>query len=234
LDDALGFAERALALDPSFARCHALIATIHNQRNANSFSTDPAADAAAAERAAQRAIALDSNDATIVMTYGLVLMFSFSRRVDALALLDRAIDLDPNLAGAWTARGICKGNQGRIDEAIQDFEHALRLNPRDPRRFMTQHGLAFAHFMAGRYDEAVSLATAVLQVQPRRGVTLRVAIAAHALAGRTDEARKVLAAHMKIEPETRISTLRETYLRRLRPEVFEILVDGLRKAGFPE
>jgi len=43
-----------------------------------------------------------------------------------------------------------------------------------------------------------------------------------------------LAAHMKIELDTRISTLRETYLRRLRPEVFEIVVDGLRKAGFPE
>jgi len=54
------------------------------------------------------------------------------------------------------------------------------------------------------------------------------------LAGRIDEERKVLAAHMKIEPDTRISTLRETCLRRLRPEVFEIVVDGLRKAGFPE
>ena len=44
----------------------------------------------------------------------------------------------------------------------------------------------------------------------------------------------MLAAHMKIEPDTRISTLQEMYLRRLRPEVFEIVVDGLRKAGFPE
>ncbi len=97
-----------------------------------------------------------------------------------------------------------------------------------------QHGLVCAQLIAGRYDEAVSLATAALQVQPSRGVTLRVAIAGHALAGRIDEARKVLAAHMKIELDTRISTLRETYLRRLRPEVFEIAVDGLRKAGCPE
>jgi len=31
-----------------------------------------------------------------------------------------------------------------------------------------------------------------------------------------------------------VSTLREMYLRRLRHEVFEIVVDRLRKAGFPE
>jgi len=35
-------------------------------------------------------------------------------------------------------------------------------------------------------------------------------------------------------PMRPVSTLRETYLRRLRPEIFEIVVDGLRKAGFPE
>ena len=234
LDDALHFAERALALDPTFARCHALVALIYGDRVTGSYSRDPAADAAAAERAGQKAFALDSNDAAVLMPYGLVVALVLGRHEEGIPLLDRAIDLDPNLAIAWVARGVCKNGQGRIEEAIQDFEQALQLSPLDPRRWWAQHGLAFAQLIAGRYDEAVALATAVLQVQPSRGVSLRVAIAAHALAGRIEEARKVLATHMKIEPETRISTLSETYLRRLKPEVFQVVVDGLRKAGFPD
>jgi TolB-like protein len=74
LDEALGLAERARALDPSFARYHALIADIHNQRNTSSFSSDPAADAAAADRAAQRALSLDGNDAAVLATYGMLML----------------------------------------------------------------------------------------------------------------------------------------------------------------
>jgi hypothetical protein len=43
-----------------------------------------------------------------------------------------------------------------------------------------------------------------------------------------------LATHIVIEPETRISTIRETYLRRVTPQAFELLAGGLREAGFPE
>jgi Tetratricopeptide repeat len=88
--------------------------------------------------------------------------------------------------------------------------------------------------MAGRYDDALSRAALVLQVQPNFGPTLRVAIAAHALAGRLDKAREVLAAHTAIEPEARISNMRETYPRRVPLPSFEKLAAGLRWAGFPE
>lgn len=234
LDEAIGFAERCLALDPNFARCHALVAGIYNQRLASSFSSDPEADAAMAERAAQRAFALDSNDAAVFMQYGAVLVQALGRHDDGISLLNRAIDLDPNLASAWVLRGLHKGGQGKEEEAIQDLEHALRLNLRDPRRWLAQHGLAWAHLMAGRYDEAVSWGSSVLQLQPNVGVTLRIIIAAHALAGRLDKAREALATHQASEPDTRISMLRKTYLRRVKPVAFEIMAGGLRKAGFPE
>ena len=88
--------------------------------------------------------------------------------------------------------------------------------------------------MTSRYDDAISAASMVLQSQPGYGPTLRVAIAANALADRANAARAVLERHTALEPEARISSLRETYLRRVAPEAFEVLADGLRKAGFPE
>ena len=233
-DEALSRAEQCLVLDPSFARCHALVAAIYNGRIASSVTKDVAADAAAAEHAARQAFALDGNDAAIVMQYGQVLAQSLGRFDEGISLLDKAIELDPNLATAWAWRGLCKGGHGKTDEAIQDLQHALRLSPRDPRAWIVQHGLAWAHLIAGRYDEAVSCAARVLQFQPKFAITLRVAIAAHALAGRLGEAEQVLAMHMSVEPETRISTMWVSYRRRMPKEVFDRFAEGLRKAGFPE
>jgi len=89
----------------------------------------------------------------------------FFRREEALALYDKAIELNPNLALAWSMRGMCDGNLGNTARSISDFEQALRLSPRDPMRWLAQHGLAWAHLMAGRYDEALSWAT--LGARPR-------------------------------------------------------------------
>lgn len=80
------------------------------------------------------------------------------------------------------------------------------------------------------YDEAASRATTAPQMQQHR---LGIAIAADALGGRPERAREMLA-HMKSEPGTSISTIRKSYLRRVRPQAFQIQTDGLRKAGFPE
>jgi hypothetical protein len=39
---------------------------------------------------------------------------------------------------------------------------------------------------------------------------------------------------MTLEPQMRISSIRSSYLRRVNLQSWEILADGLRKAGFPE
>jgi adenylate cyclase len=234
LDDALGFAQRCLSLDPMFARGHMLLSMIYSSRVVISLSSDLGADAEAAERSARKALELDSNDANILVQNAQVQAQMFFRREEGLSLYDKAIELNPNLAVAWAFRGMCNGNLGNIARSISDFEQALRLSPRDPMRWVAQHGLAWAHLMAGRYDEAVSWATLVLQFNPALGFTLPVLIAAYTQGGHLDKAREVLTTHMGLEPDARLSTLRASYLRRISPQAFETLADGLRKAGFPE
>lgn len=46
---------------------------------------------------------------------------------DAVGLLTRAIELDPNLASAYNARGFAHLKMARFDSAIQDFSEAIRL-----------------------------------------------------------------------------------------------------------
>ena len=49
----------------------------------------------------------------------------------ALLLIDRALEIDENLATAWQRRGWVCGYAGGTDGAIASLQRAIRLNPLD-------------------------------------------------------------------------------------------------------
>jgi tetratricopeptide (TPR) repeat protein len=71
------------------------------------------------------------------------------------ALIDQALTLDPNLAGACLS-GWVRIYLGEAEMAIEHMERALRLSPLDRLLYSVQNGIAAAHFLAGRYDSAAS------------------------------------------------------------------------------
>jgi tetratricopeptide (TPR) repeat protein len=109
----------------------------------------------------------------------------------------------------------------------------MRLSPLDPLRVRAHGGLAFAHFIAGRYDEASSWAEKALRERPNYLPSIRDLAAANALAGRYLEAQKAITHLLAIDPEMRVSTVKGWVPLR-RPDDFARLEDGLRKAGLPE
>ena len=62
---------------------------------------------------------------------------------------------------------------------------------------------------------------------------MRVKVAANAHLGRLDEARVELSRMFAIDPTLTIASYRE-YAHFAAPEVFELMVAGLRLAGLPE
>ena len=82
---------------------------------------------------------------------------------EILALTDKALSLDPNLAEAHAARGVALANSGRRAEAAAAFERALEL---DPTSF--DANLSFARFCVtdGKLDRAIALFTRALEIQP--------------------------------------------------------------------
>jgi tetratricopeptide (TPR) repeat protein len=50
---------------------------------------------------------------------------------DAIADYTKAIALDPNVATAYTHRGLAYGRKGEVDRAIADFSKVLELDPSD-------------------------------------------------------------------------------------------------------
>ena len=109
----------------------------------------------------------------------------------------------------------------------------MRLNPLDPLMFGMQNGIAAAHFLAGRYDEASTWSEKALREHADFLPALRMAAASHASAGRILEAQKAMARVRQLDPELRVSKLTDVVPFR-EPGDFDRYVDGLRKAGLPE
>ena len=150
-----------------------------------------------------------------------------------MALLDRALVLNPNLSSAWYLSGFQRVACGEPDAAIERFARAMKLSPLDPEMVRMQAGTAMAHLLAGRFDAASLWAEAALRDLPSFLLAVGLAAASHALAGRTDEAQRAMGQLRRLNPALRISTIKDWVLLQ-RPEDLATFADGLRKAGLPE
>jgi len=150
-----------------------------------------------------------------------------------IALLDRAVMLNPNLAAAWFLGGYLRIWLGESDSAIAHFDRAMRFSPLDPESYRMQAGMAAAHLFAGRFDDASAWAEKAYRDLPSFLMAAAVVAASHALAGRIDEGRRAMDDLRRLDPMLRISGLKY-WLSIRRPEDLAVFADGLRRAGLPE
>jgi tetratricopeptide (TPR) repeat protein len=182
---------------------------------------------------ARRAVELGKDDAVALARGGHALAHLAGDLDGAVALVDRAQVLNPNLAAAWFLGGFLRALRGEPDSAIEHFAHAMRLSPLDPEMFRMQAGIALAHLYAGRFDAASSWAEKAFRELPSFLAAVSVVAASHALAGRTDDARRAMDHLRRLDPALRISNLKD-WLPIRRPEDLATFAAGLRKAGLPE
>ncbi|MBC8013468.1 MAG: hypothetical protein H7X74_05230 [Methyloceanibacter sp.] len=194
--------------------------------------TDRAHEIAEAMRLAQRAADLGRDDAVALCSAGLTFAHVLGDLHDGNALIDRALVLNPNLGFAWLQSSWVKVWLGEPEAAIERAARAMRLSPNDPQIFQMQAGTAAAHFLAGRYAEALSWAEMSIRGQPDWTLSTFVAAASAALAGDDAAAKKAMARLRQSTPVLRISNISDLFPIR-QPEVTQ-WAEGLRKAGLPE
>jgi TolB-like protein len=233
IEAALGQFNQALMRDPHFASAYAMAAWCYFWRKVNGWMTDRAGEIAEGARLARRAVDLGRDDAVALTRGGHALAHLTGDVAGGIALLDRALVLNPNLASAWFLAGFLRTWNGEPDAAIEHFTHAMRLSPLDPELYRMQAGLAAAHLFAGRFEAASSWAEKAFRELPSFLMVVGVIAASHALAGRPDEAQRAMKHLRELDPTLRISSLAE-WLRIRRPEDVATFADGLRKAGLPE
>jgi TolB-like protein/tetratricopeptide (TPR) repeat protein len=233
INEALSLYYKAIDLDPDFASAYAMAAWCHLWRKANGWMTDRPQDIAEGVRLARRAVELGRDDAVALTRSGSVLGHFTGDLDGGIALLDRAVMLNPNLAAAWFLGGFLRVWHGEPDAAIEHFARAMRLSPLDPEMYRMHAGMAIAHLFAGRFDTASSWAEKAFRDLPSFLIPASIIAASHALAGRTDEARRAMNHLRQLDPTLRISNLTD-WLPIRRPEDLATFAEGLRKAGLPE
>jgi tetratricopeptide (TPR) repeat protein len=224
---------KAIDRDPNFASGYAMASACLFWTKFNGWVADRSKAMAEGARLAHRAIELGKDDAVALARGGHALANFIGDLDSGIALIDRALLLNPNLAAAWFLGGFVKIMQGEPDNAIERLAYAMRLSPLDSEMYRMQGGTALAHLFAGRYDEAAPWAEKALRDLPSFLIIVCVFAASHALAGRMDEARRTMGDLRRLDPALRLSNL-ENWLLFHRPEYLNILSDGLRRAGLPE
>jgi TolB-like protein len=233
VDEALPLFYKAIGLDPVFASACAMAAWCHFWRKVNGWTVNRSQKVAEGARLARRAIELGKGDAVALARSGHALAHLAGDIDGGIALVDRALLLNPNLAAAWFLGGFLRVWRGKPDDAIERFAHAMRLSPLDSETYRMQAGTAMAHLLAGRYDSASSWAEKALRDLPTFLMAVGIVAASHALAGRMDEARQAMRHLRQLDPGLRFANLKD-WLPFHRLEDLATFADGLRKAGLPE
>jgi len=180
--------------------------------------------------AARRAIELDDQDANSYFTIGRVHLArcEYDLAIDAL---EHSIGLNPSLAVTYCGLGDSLAYEGRLDEAIEQFEIAIRLSPHDPFRWAFYSYRSLAHLFRGEFADAVSWARKATQVPNAQYWARAHLVAALGHLGDKNQAGNAVNDLMGEKPEFSLSFAREQLFYLKQPGQIETYIEGLRKAG---
>jgi TolB-like protein/class 3 adenylate cyclase len=232
--EALRLFGRAIDQDAEFASAYGMAAGCYLWRKSNGWMSDPANEIAETARLAQEAVKFGKDDAIALAASGSALALVVRDLESGVALIDRALQLNPNLAMAWHWGGYVKIWLGEPDAGLERLARAIRLSPLDQRMPQIQSAAAHAHFMAGRYDEASQWAAMALRDAPDLQPGLRIIAASKALTGWLEPAQTAVARLRQLNPALRVSSLKDVLGPYRRPDDVARYEEGLRRAGLPE
>src|SRR5207248_11348245 len=116
-----------------------------------------------------------------------------------IALVDRALALNPSFARGWHMSGILRNCAGSPRIAIRHLETSLRLSPRG--RFGSVFAqIGFAHFLTRQFEQAVPKLLLAIQDNPSFPSPYRSLAACYAHMGRLDDAREIVVRLRAITP----------------------------------
>ena len=216
---------RAIERDPGYGPALALAAHCHQVLDIIGLAKDPAANRGEGIDLARRALRVARDDPDVLGRAAFAFAY-FGEDIDAaIALIDRARELNPSFALGWFRSGWLRLWHGEPDLAIEHFRISLRLSPRDPIAACFL-GIGIAHVFNRQFDEARTMLLRSLQESPNSVPTYRWLAACCAHMGRPGEAREVV---------NRLRTMTPVVLPSAspyrNPEHHELYMSGLRLAA---
>jgi TolB-like protein len=231
---AIRLLQRALAIDPLYAPAAGLAGWSYSIQRVQGWS--PLTDVEITEgiRLAKQAIETGQDDPDALWMAGITLWLLAGEFATAASVIDRALALNSNSAQAYMASGWVQSILNRPHPAIESLHRALRLSPLDPLGYMFKAALAFAHTVAGRYEEAMEWADQSLREQERFVPSIRYRAALCGHLGRVEEGREWLRRLLDVRPGLTVAMYMREASTYQPPEIRAIFADGFRRIGLPE
>lgn len=232
LGRAIELLDRAIVLSPTYAQALGYSAYCRALRPFHGYSADPARDFREASELARRALDADSEDPVGLRAAAITVVLVDRDYQAGWDLMDRSLAIDSNSAYSWNLRGWISMWAGEPEQAIPEFERAIRLSPYDPWISHYSLGMAFALNTSGQFEEGLRWARRAMQENPNWIACHRQLVGALALVRRLEEAREAARRHQAIDPTFTVRRWVETGPFRRTPNQ-ERFFAALREAGLP-
>jgi adenylate cyclase len=235
---ALQLLRQAVQIDDTNARAFAYLSLVCWMFVSQGFGHRDHPSVADGVQMAQKALTLDAGDSEVVARTANAFAMPGGDMDAGLALIEKAIALNPNNAGAFRVGAVLYAYSGDVDKAVEYQQRADRLNPLDDG-WSGKMGYVLAYFGAEAHEKVLEWTARILRERPNIAAVLRYRAGSLALMGRVGEARQVVERILDQTPMYTIAEVRRHHEFDLnspfkRPGVTESLYQGLRLAGLPE
>jgi TolB-like protein/Tfp pilus assembly protein PilF len=223
--------EHGVELAPGDADVWASLAAIYSEEYKHDYNP-LSAPLDRALKAARKAVELEPDNA--YANFALAEVYFFSQDLGAFrAAAERAIALNPRDSDAMAMIGIMMGYGGDWERSVELTTRAMTLNPNHPGwyRFNT----FFNEYRQEHYEAALSIAQRINV--PDYFADPYVRAMTHAQLGNEEQAARALNEFRALWPGATLEELRTEHLHKwfyAQPELIELVIDGLRKAGLEE
>ncbi len=229
--------ERAIHLDPQFARAYARLAYVYIQFGWYGSQDTRAQSIELARKIATHSVELDAQDPAGHLSLGraLTLCGQPMRGIDELKT---AVELDPSFAQAHFALAQAYCYIDQHENAFPAINEAIRLSPRDPHLWTFLHVRGLANYQAGEFECAEADERKALRQPNVTHWPLLILIAVFGHSNRFSEASEAISDLHRMRPGFAVSDCRKelTFGEHLinTAQFVNRLAADLRSAGLPE
>jgi adenylate cyclase len=213
VEQARGFLQRALGLDPHFALARAQLSLLLALAQSTALIERSNAVREEAIAAAELAFADDSGSSEVLGYAGCAVsdLGDVSRGTE---ILKQAVELDPSNAQAQVALGAALALSGDLDGGIACMRHGIKLSPRDRRLAFWGWALGVSLMRAKRPAEALEETRLAARRDPRLFLPPLLEALAHTALGHTDAAKHSLISALRLRPELTLRDIEISHGRR--------------------
>jgi len=190
IERAQNFFQRAVAIDPDFARAHAGLSHTYWWLLLQRTLHDPGDAPILMRQSAEAAVDADPDDPAANLAMGKALSLG-KQRDQAPEWLERAVDLSPSYAMGHTQMAAFHAFAGPYENAMTHGELALSLSPRDPMRYSTYAAQAIAQFNLGDIQAAAHWGRMAQSVPHEDLMIMVTALCAIFVSGEKEEAADI-------------------------------------------